>query len=93
LSEIVEASNISDVHNTQIAIRKIQLKILKILDKCPLETRMVFGDGDVSTITITFLEHEHERDRKTHWRGPWVTRKEEETKTTTADAPTTIATT
>ena len=39
MSEIVEAENISDVHNTRIAIRKIQLKILKILDKCLVETR------------------------------------------------------
>ena len=64
MSEIVEAENISDVSNTRNAIRKIQLKILKILDKCPVETRMMFGDGGESTITITFLEREHERERK-----------------------------
>ena len=64
MSEIVKAENISDVSNTRNAIRKIQLKILKILDKCPVETRMLFGDGGESSITITFLERAHERERK-----------------------------
>ena len=64
MSEIVEAENISDVSNTRNAIRKIQLKILKILDKCPVETRMLFDDGGESSITITFLERAHERERK-----------------------------
>jgi hypothetical protein len=64
MSEIVEAENIGDVSNTRNAIRKIRLNILKILDKCPVETRVMFGDCDVSTITIMFLEREHERERK-----------------------------
>ena len=63
MSEIVEAE-ISDVSNTRNAICKIQLKILKILDKCPVETRMMFDDGGESSITITFLERAHERERK-----------------------------
>ena len=58
MSEIEEAENISDVNNTRNAVRKIQLKILKILDKCPVETRVMFGDEGQSTITITFLERE-----------------------------------
>ena len=63
MSEIVE-TGISDVSNTQ-SIRKFRLKILKFIDeKCPIETRVTFGDGDESAITITFLEREHEHVRK-----------------------------
>ena len=58
MSEIEEAENISDVNNTRNAVHKIQLKILKILDKCQVETRVMFGDEGQSAITITFLERE-----------------------------------
>ena len=66
MSNNVEAGNFGDVSNTQEALRKFRLKILTIIDeKCPLETRITFGDGDESAITITFLERAHERVRKT----------------------------
>ena len=51
-----EAENISDVKNTRDAVRKIQIQILKILNKCPLETRVMFGDESQYTIKITILD-------------------------------------
>ena len=48
-----EAENVSDVKNTHL---KIQIQILKILNKCPLETRVMFGDESQYTIKITILD-------------------------------------
>ena len=65
MSNIVEAGNFGGVSNTQEAIRKTRLKILRILDEtCPLQTNVTFGDGGESTIIITFLERAQESMRK-----------------------------
>jgi hypothetical protein len=65
MSNIVETGNFSGVSNTQEAIRKTRLKILRILDEtCPLQTNLTFGHGGEATIIITFLDRAQERMRK-----------------------------
>lgn len=64
MSNIVEAGDFGGVRNTQEAIRKTRLKILGILETCPLQTNVTFGNGGETTIIITFLERAQESMRK-----------------------------
>ena len=56
---IEEAENIRCVNDTRDAVRKIQLKILSFIRKCPFKTRELFViSGNEIQTTITILEDE-----------------------------------